>query len=204
MHPIKPTSFAAEITWIGRVPDRGSDLSAEPLSEAMLRFGGIDGEHHGGVTRPSCTRVKALHPIGTTIANTRQLSVLSQEELDATAAEMGLDALDPAWLGASLVLRGLPDLTHLPPSSRLQAEEGGATLVVDMENRPCVLPGRVIDAERPGFGKAFKAAAAHRRGVTAWVEREGALRLGARMRLFVPDQRAWAHLDAARAQTPDA
>jgi hypothetical protein len=39
-----------------------------------------------------------------------------------------------------------------------------------------------------------------RRGVTAWVERVGVLRVGDRLRLHVPDQRPWAHLDAARAQ----
>jgi formyltetrahydrofolate synthetase len=34
--------------------------------------------------------------------------------------------------------------------------------------------------------------------VTAWVEREGALRVGMGVTLHVPDQRAWAHLAEAR------
>ena len=61
-----------------------------------------------------------------------------------------------------------------------------------MENRPCNLPGREIEAEAPGHGKAFKAAAQNRRGVTAWVERPGSLALGDSLTLFIPDQRAWA------------
>ena len=85
----------------------------------------------------------------------------------------------------------------MPPSSRLQAERG-ATLVVDMENRPCVLPAKPIEAVLPGKGRAFKPAAAGRRGVTAWVEREGVLRVGDSLRLFVPDQAVWAHLAAVR------
>jgi hypothetical protein len=36
------------------------------------------------------------------------------------------------------------------------------------------------------------AAAKGRRGITAWVEREGEWRLGARIRLHVPAQRPWA------------
>lgn len=199
MPALKPTAFFGTVTWIGRVADREAALAAAPLEAAELTFAGIAGESHGGLTRPSCSRVVAQHPKGTEIRNVRQLSVLSSEALAEIAAEMGLPALDPAWLGASLVVEGIPDFSHVPPSSRLQAP-GGATLVVDMENRPCHLPAKVIDAAAPGAGKAFKAAATGRRGVTAWVEREGEVRLGDRLRLHVPDQPVWAHLDAARAQ----
>mgnify|MGYP001491102775 CR=1 FL=1 len=92
--------------------------------------------------------------------------------------------------GASLVLEGIPDFTHLPPSSRLQGPDG-VTLVVDMENLPCQEPAVTIEKARPGLGKGFKPAAEGKRGVTAWVEREGTLRLGDEMRLFVPAQRGW-------------
>jgi hypothetical protein len=89
-----------------------------------------------------------------------------------------------------MVLEGIPDFTHLPPSSRLQGTSG-ATLVVDLENRPCTLPAKPIDARHAGFGKAFKPAAKDRRGVTAWVEREGLFTLGDAVTLHIPDQRAW-------------
>ena len=130
------------------------------------------------------------HPRGTEIRNVRQLSVLSAEELAEIAARMGVDRFDPAWVGATLVVSGIPDFTHLPPSSRLQAEDG-ATIVVDMENLPCVLPAKPIDEDAPGLGPKFKPAAKDRRGVTAWVEREGVLRLGGMLRLHIPAQRAW-------------
>jgi hypothetical protein len=64
-------------------------------------------------------------------------------------------------------------------------------VVIDMQNRPCTLPARVIEDARPGFGARFKPAAVGLRGVTAWVEREGSLSLGEVMRLHVPDQRTW-------------
>jgi hypothetical protein len=187
MPALKPTGFTARVAWLGRVADREAALASEPLESAELTFAGIAGEAHGGRTRPSCSRVVAQHPKGTEIANVRQLSVLSVGEMEA----MGVARLDPAWLGASLVIEGIPDFSHVPPSSRLQALSG-ATLVIDMENRPCHLPARVIDAQLPGAGHAFRAAAQGRRGVTAWVEREGRITVGDALRLHIPDQPPWA------------
>ncbi|GAA6181196.1 hypothetical protein NBRC116594_26340 [Shimia sp. NS0008-38b] len=196
---LKKTSFEAEVVWLGRVANSKENLSAAPVEALDLALGGDVGEAHSGITRASCSRVSGLYTPGTEIMNVRQLSVLSQEELDLIAAEMGLQSIDPAWVGASIVLKGIPDFTHVPPNSRLQGSDG-VTITVDMENRPCVLPGRVIEGEHPGHGPKFKAAAQDKRGVTAWVERAGRLSVGDRMRLFVPDQPVWALYDIARAR----
>ncbi|MFD1194007.1 MOSC domain-containing protein [Seohaeicola saemankumensis] len=198
MPALKPTALRARVIWLGVVTseDRKA-LLAEPRAALDLTFEGIAGSVHGGRTRASCSRVTAQHPRGTTIGNERQLSILSVEEMAEIAAKMVLDSIDPARLGASIVIEGIPDLSHLPPSSRLQAPSG-ATLVVDMQNRPCTLPARSLETVHPGQGMRFKSAAEGRRGVTAWVQREGRIALGDDVRLHVPDQRAWAHLDAAR------
>ncbi|MGC3936317.1 MOSC domain-containing protein [Roseobacter sp. EG26] len=197
MPALLPTRFVGEVVWLGRVSQSEITLRAEALQSAQLTFSGIEGECHGGMTRASCVRTKAQYPKGTEIRNVRQLSVLSSEELAQIASEMGLSEIDPAWVGASMVIKGIPDFTHVPPSSRLQMPSG-ASVTVDMENRPCVLPGRVIEEDRPGFGQAFKPAAQNRRGVTAWVERGGAVAVGDSVTLHVPDQPAWAHIDKAR------
>jgi hypothetical protein len=188
---LRPTDHVATVRWLGRVPDRAAGLAAVPVPAVELTFAGITGEAHSGLTRASCSRVAAQHRKGTEIRNTRQISILSVEEIAAIAAAMSVSEFDPAWLGASLVIEGIADFSHVPPSSRLQAE-GGATLVVDMENRACMLPAPVIEDALPGKGSLFRAAAKGRRGVTAWVEREGRLCLGERLRLHVPDQPAWA------------
>jgi hypothetical protein len=190
---LKDSGWRAEVVWLGHVPDRKAKLDSLPLASMDLTFAGPAGEAHGGLTRPACSRVKDLYRRGTEIRNSRQLSVLSDEDLALIAADMGLARLDPALVGASLVVRGLPDFSHVPPSSRLLAD-GGACLVVDMENRPCTLPARPIETAHPGFGARFKRAAKGRRGVTAWVEAAGTIALGDRLRLFIPDQPAWAGL----------
>ena len=190
MPALVPTRIIGTISWLGLVPDRDASLAATPVGEVTATFEGLVGEAHSGLTRPSCSRVTEQHPEGTEIRNVRQLSVISAEELSDIAADMGLPEIDPAWLGASMVVSGIPDFSHLPPSSRMQGQSG-ATLVVDMQNRPCVLPAKVIDAAAPGFGKSFMSAARGRRGVTAWVEREGVFQVGGTLALHIPDQRPW-------------
>ncbi|MEI4233878.1 MOSC domain-containing protein [Roseovarius sp. D22-M7] len=193
MPALIPTAYEGKITWIGRVTDREKSLASETLQEVAVSYAGIAGEAHGGLTRPSCSRVVAQYPKGTEIRNVRQFSILSVEELAEIATTMGVARIDPAWVGASLVIEGIPDFTHVPPAARLQGPDG-VTLVVDMENRPCHLPAKVIDDHAAGFGRRFKHAAHGRRGVTAWVEREGVLRVGDMLRLHIPDQPAWREL----------
>lgn len=198
MPALKPTEFTGIVTYLGRVADREGSLRSERLQRADLTFAGIALEEHGGLTRLSCSRVLSQYPRNTEIRNTRQLSILSAEDLDEIARKIGLEHLDPALVGASLVVSGIPDFSLIPPSSRLQVSSG-ATMTVDMQNRPCHLPAPVIDEEHAGHGKGFKTAAKGRRGVTAWVEREGPVALGDSVTLHIPDQPVWPHLEAARA-----
>ena len=192
MPPLIPTTHTARVTWLGYqpVPVEKLVITSAPLAVMPLTFAGYDGEVHAGLTRPSCSRVLKLYPRDTEIRNVRQLSIVSAEEMAEVARDMGLATMDYTWVGASLVLEGIPDFTHLPPSSRLQGPDG-VTLVIDMENLPCQEPAVTIEKARPGLGKGFKAAAAGKRGVTAWVEREGILRLGDVMVLHIPAQRPW-------------
>lgn len=195
---LKPTEFVGTVTWLGGVRAASDLLWAEPAAEIYAGFAGVAGEVHAGITVPSCSRMNAQYPQGTEVRNTRQLSVLAAEQLAEIAARMGIAALSPSLVGATMVVQGIPDFSHIPPGSRLQAVSG-ATLVVNLNNRPCTIPAGAIEAAHPGFGAKFKPAARDRRGIVAWVEREGWFRLGDAVRLHVPDQRVWAHLDAARA-----
>ena len=84
----------------------------------------------------------------------RQISLVAAEDIAAIAGHIGLEELDPAFLGANIVVSGLPDFSHVPPSSRLQGPDGTAFLV-DMENLPCNLPAWVIETVYGGMEKSF-------------------------------------------------
>jgi len=161
-------------------------VSSDPKSNLSLRqaqvkatLEGFEGDRHIGLTMRSNAR-QPHYPRGTVIRNSRQISIVSVEELAQVAAAMDLPELLPEWLSANLSVRGIPNLTLLPPSSRLFFP-GEAVLVIDSENTPCTSTGRSIQSQhsaRPGLTTAFPKAARHKRGLVAWVERPGIVRLG--------------------------
>ena len=185
------TDFYGQISWIGAVVHRNKiEVETEKRDELLLNWDGVPGAAHSGRQRASDSRVLHQHKLGTQIANVRQISLVGQEEINQISESMGLENFNPAWLGANLVISGFPDFSHLPPGSRLQFENG-TTLIVDMQNRPCHQIGMTIERDLPGQGKGFKIHSKGKRGVTAWVERPGLIKIGYNVRLHVPDQRAW-------------
>lgn len=189
MGMLAPTDLVAKITFLGINRD-ASDLTTESCTTVELDYAGVIGDSHAGLTRASCTRVRNQYPKGTEIRNTRQLSALSNEEMAEIQQFMQIDELKPEWVGANLVLEGLPQFSQLPPSSRLIAANG-TSLVVDMENAPCRFPAEIISHYEPELGKLFPKAAVGRRGVTLWVERPGTLATGDSLTLHVPPVCDW-------------
>ena len=166
-----------------------SELSivSHVIDRVYLGYEGIPGDTHSGLTRAACSRFPYLYKKGVEIRNTRQLTIVSSEELAEIGEGLELDHLPAGWLGANIELSGIPSLTLLPPSSRL-VFSSKATIVVDIENRPCVYPAKIIDSYHPGKGRKFIKAAKHKRGITAWVEREGLIEPGDSVEVFFPDQ----------------
>ena len=167
----------------------GGDFVSRPVPKLDLTFGGIPGHRHAGETRPSDSRTP-WHPRGTRIANTRQVSVVSVEECALIAQALDLPYLDPALLGANMVIGGLEELTRLPPSTRLQLPSG-ATLFVTEPNAPCRQPGRKIAEAhgRPELEFLFPKHATGLRGVVALVEREGPATVGDAVKVIRPRYR---------------
>jgi hypothetical protein len=73
-----------------------------------VTFERFAGDAHGGLTRSACSRLKLQHPIGGEVRNSRQVGIVSAEEVAEIAAALDLDAPDPRWLGASMVAEGAP------------------------------------------------------------------------------------------------
>ncbi len=173
-------------------PDRETGLEKARVDRLDMTFDGIVGDCHSGRGYQSDSRMLAQYKRGTPVANTRQVSVLSDEELQQVAGLLGIADLKPEWVGANLVTSGLPDVTLLPPSTRMMFASG-ATLIVDGENAPCRYVGDVIEKHHPGQGMAFAKLARNKRGVVAWVEREGGISVGDEIVLHIPPQRMYPH-----------
>ena len=150
---------------------------------------GVGGDKHAGITRLSDSRTPWFTR-GTVIRNSRQVSLVAAEDLERIAAALELPVIEPEWLGANLVLRDIPDFSHLPPGSRLFFPDA-AVLVVTEQNFPCIQPGRVIQEQYPDatrFAQQFPKAALHLRGIVACVERPGTIRAGDTVRVDVIEQ----------------
>ncbi|GGD20936.1 MOSC domain-containing protein [Aureimonas glaciei] len=154
-----------------------------------LGFGGIDGDRHGGTTRRSSGR-EPWYPRRTEMRNERQLSLLAADELRAVAESLGIAEVRPEWIGGNLLVEGLDDLSWLPARTLLFFQ-GGVTLKIDGDNVPCRAAGRSIARQIEGRGDiefGFVAAARHRRGLVAWVEKPGRISVGESFEARLPEQ----------------
>ena len=169
-----------------------------PLTEATaslsLDLGGIPGSRHYGFTRKAGPR-EPWYGRGMEMRSGRQVSIVSEEDLAAISATMGVGPIAPEWLGANIVTRGIANFSFLPTGTRLVFRE--AVLVVEAQNAPCRIVGRVLaqmltpDAAPGGLDLEFPKKAKGLRGVVASVERAGIIHAGEEILAKVPPQWLW-------------
>ncbi|MEN0001496.1 MAG: MOSC domain-containing protein [Pseudomonadota bacterium] len=162
-----------------------------PVPSLTVTLEGIPGDIHGGYARKSGGR-EPWYTRGTEIRNERQVSIVSRAEMDEVAADMGIERIDPAWIGANITLTGVPALSFLPASTLLFFE-GGATIKVDFMNGPCRIAGAAIADHlgKPGdedVALGFPKAAKRKRGVVAWIEKAGTIEMGEKVRVQIGEQ----------------
>lgn len=165
-------------------------IETHRVDEVDASFEGIVGERHSRLVTSSDVRYRRLYEKDTPIRNTRQISLVSQEDMAQVAGNLGVDRVEPEWLGANLLVSGIPNFTEVPPSSRL-IFSSGASIVIDNENEPCRYPANVVNRQFPGTGNRFVKAATNLRGTVGWVEREGKIRIDDTIALHIPPQRIY-------------
>jgi MOSC domain-containing protein YiiM len=166
------------------------------IPRVQVTFEGFVGDQHAGLTRLSDVRVPH-YPPGAVIRNTRQVSLLSIEEMADIATALQLPEVLPEWLGGNLAFKGIPHLTMLPPATRIFFPDD-TVLVVDAENMPCVGPGKVIQGHypnKPKLAQAFPKAALHKRGLVGWVERMGYINEGDEVAILLPAPVTYSYAD---------
>ncbi len=156
---------------------------------------GFEGDKHQGWFRKADARAKRYLK-GTSIWNSRQLSIVSEEELALIAKDLGIEKIEPEWLGANMCVRGIPDFSLLKPrtkvfipnENKLDTSEVG--LYITAPNKPCIHPGKVIQSHYPhihGLDISFSKAAYSRRGVVAVVEHRGIIKENSSILVIIQD-----------------
>jgi len=179
--PARKVSGTVKQTLVGQ-----KDVFRSVATDALeLTYGGIKGGRHEGLTRSSGS-LEPWYTRGSEMKNERQVTLISTEELAEISAAMGIERIDPSWIIGNLLVEGVPNLTLIPPRSVILFE-GGASLRVDGYNPPCRNSGGSIamengvcekDAKTSAMALSFVQAAYMKRGLLAWVEREGVVKPG--------------------------
>jgi len=189
---VPPRKLAARVVAVF-VASSGT-FETRAVDALNLGFEGIEGDFHAGHTRFSGGR-EPWYRRGTEIRNGRQLSIVAPDELATIAKRMGVVEVRPEWIGANLLVEGVPNLSMLPPGALLFFA-GGATLRIDARNGPCRVSGRAIarnaDMEDADAGSLlFPKVARRLRGLVAWVEKPGRVLPGEGISVHVPEQWIW-------------
>lgn len=173
---------------------RPKTLVSERKDIVRVLNNGLEHDRHTSWFRGADKRAP-FYKKGTKIWNSRQISIVSEEELKEIAENMNIPEIKPEWLGTNLCLKGIPDLTLLPPGTTIYSPDlyGGQDvgLYITALNKPCIHPGKVIQENYPDIPKLalnFSKAAHELRGVVAIVEQPGCIQTGSSVKVWIPDQ----------------
>ena len=181
----------------------GSILSTSIPKIQLICGHGVRGDNHAGV-RLADVREREFISFGFSkgieIANYREFSAVSVEELAEVAQAMNLpEPIPHGCLGENLVLSGIPKLTELPTGTMLffrkdEKQIRTAVLVVWSENTPCQGPGEAIQEKFPnipGLARLFPKSAIGKRGIVGSIYASGNIHAGDRVIVKVPRQRVY-------------
>ncbi len=176
------------------VASEPDSLISRPVPVVRVLANGFEGDKHQGWFRQADVRAKR-YPKRTLIWNSRQLSIVSEEELAMIADDLGIELIKPEWLGANMCVRGIQDFSLLKPRTKIFIpNENGLDpevgFYITALNKPCIAPAKVIQEHCPeitGYEMEFVKAAVNRRGVVAVVEHGGIIRTNTVISAVVQD-----------------
>ncbi len=174
------------------VASRTDAIISSPADKIEVVYGhGVSGDRHVGSARRLDVRESAMLEFGFSkgimIANHRQFSAVSEEDLQAITSDLNLPSPIPSGcLGENIIVRGIPEFSQLPIGTMLffQRSDGwarAAVLIIWDENKPCRTPGEEIQRHFPevaDIGMRFPKAAINRRGVVGSVYCSGSIHRG--------------------------
>lgn len=186
---VPPQKRAGRVVAVYMTADRSEDgFQTDAVAVLTLEPDGIAGSRHKGWTRPADVRAPYV-PRKTPIRNTRALTIVSVEDLAVAARRMDIEAIDPRWIGANLLIEGIERFSFLPRGTHLLCD-GGAILIIEDQNAPCRFSGVAIASHtgRPEMEFDFPRQATRLRGVVASVEHSGTIAPGCAITARIPEQ----------------
>lgn len=181
-----------------------NSILSKPVRKMQCHVGhGIVGDKHAGV-RLADIRESAFLSFGfskgTEIANHRQFSAVSVEELEDISTHLHLPKPIPhGCLGENLVLSGIPKLSRLPVGTMLffrkdREEKRTAVLIVWAENMPCIGPGEEIQnyfPKIPRIAELFSKISHGKRGIVGSIYSSGNIRTGDTVLGVLPERKEY-------------
>lgn len=193
------------VRWLGIGTGNDSHSVSRISKDAVVCLvgTGLSGDRHAGSTRLSDVREDVLRVIGVgkevPIANVRQFSMVSHEELLAIWQAMGTKGELPVYglLGENIVVCDIGAISKSPPGSLITfSREKGSTkqdskavLAIWGENNPCKIPHQDINNhyhDDNNHLKPFAMAAKDLRGVVGFVYCSGKIKLGDQVSFWHP------------------
>ncbi|HSM24909.1 MAG TPA: hypothetical protein VK856_08615 [Anaerolineaceae bacterium] len=169
------------------------DSFSVPVNSASFTFEGMVGDKHASIN----TMLRTKHPEfkqKIEVRNTRQISLMSVEELSLIAEDIGIPEIKAEWLTTNLLISGIPHLSQLPPGTRFYFD-GGLILYNEGQNFPCKTAGNIILEKYPhieGIQHQFIKSALDKRGLIGWVEHPKVLHVGSSVEVDLPPE--WQNL----------
>lgn len=192
-------------TVVSEIYGHGSVATTETQRIQVIKGHGVKGDRHACV-RLADVREREYLSFGLLkggeIANFREISITSREELAEIAGALSLGgAILAGSLGENMIISGVPRLSQLPTGTMLffskgrdkSAQKRTAVIVIWKENTPCAAPGEVIEHIFPDShaSRLFAKAAIGKRGVVGSVYSSGLIHKGDTVTVYVPTQRLY-------------
>jgi len=171
----------------------GTHISEE-VDKLVCNLDGIQDDRHKAASKQAGAQEKHIVAKYRPVANFRQITIVTKEEMDAVAQTLDVPELYAEDFSANIVLGGIEGFTLLSPVYYLvfsnNRDETNAVIRIMGENRPCVVAGANMEARYPehrGIQSRFVKAALGKRGQVSIVYAEGVIRKGDTV-TFVPHQ----------------
>lgn len=167
--------------YVGKVGTTTSDK----VDKLQVLPDGIANDRHRGKYKLAGAQESHIVGKGTYVANLRQVTIVSTEELAIIASDLNIPSVLAEDLSANILVEGIPSFTFLPSCflsfSRNRGKEVSAVLRLMGENRPCVIAGGNLQERYPDearLASKFVAASLGLRGQVAIVYANGIIRSG--------------------------